>query len=103
MENFEGDINRALMVDGNAAAGLLHELFALEMTAGVTVCANCGRQGALATLLAFTRAPGVVLRCPACEQVLLRIVETPEALYLDARGAAYLRLDRRAGGSTTHE
>jgi len=35
-----------------------------------------------------------VLRCSACEGVVLRIVQTPEAIYLDARGAVYLRLAR---------
>jgi hypothetical protein len=90
------DLNRALMLDGNAVAGLLREVFALEMTASPTKCAHCGAVGALGTLLAFTQAPGVVLRCPACEQVMLRIVETPDAIYLEARGAAYLRLERSA-------
>jgi hypothetical protein len=88
------DLNRALMLDGNAVAGLLREVFALEMTASPTKCAHCGAVGALGTLLAFTQAPGVVLRCPACEQVMLRIVETADAIYLEARGAAYLRLER---------
>ena len=88
------DLNRALMLDGNAVAGLLREVFALEMTASPTKCAHCGAVGALGTLLAFTQAPGVVLRCPACEQVVLRIVETTDAIYLEARGAAYLRLER---------
>jgi hypothetical protein len=89
------DLNRALMLDGNAVAGLLHEVFALEMTVNPAKCAHCGAVGALGTLLAFTQSPGVVLRCPACEQVMLRIVETAEAIYLDARGAAYLRLERQ--------
>jgi hypothetical protein len=47
-------------------------------------------------LLAFTHAPGVVLRCPGCEQVVLRMVETDDAVHLDARGAACLRLFRPA-------
>ena len=88
------DLNRALMLDGNAVAGLLREVFALEMTASPAKCAHCGAVGALGTLLAFTQAPGVVLRCPACEQVVVRIVETADAIYLEARGAAYLRLAR---------
>ena len=88
------DLNRALMMDGNAVAGLLREVFAIEMTASPAKCAHCGAVGALGTLLAFTQAPGVVLRCPACEQVILRIVETPDSIYLEARGAAYLRLER---------
>jgi hypothetical protein len=45
--------------------------------------------------LAFVQSPGFVLRCPACEHIVMRIVETPDAIYLDARGAAYLRLERR--------
>jgi hypothetical protein len=45
--------------------------------------------------LAFTQAPGAVLRCPACENIVLRIVETDTAFYLDARGATYLRLEKR--------
>ena len=94
MDNGQGDMNRACMLDGNAVAGLLQDVFAVEMTASRTVCAHCGRRGALGTLLAFTQAPGVVLRCPACEQVVLRIVETPDALYVDARGMLYLRLQR---------
>jgi Zn finger protein HypA/HybF involved in hydrogenase expression len=88
------DIIGELMLDGNAAAGVLQEIFALEMTASPTECANCGREGELGSLMAFTQSPGIVLRCPACEQVMIRIVRTPDAIYLDARGAVYLRLQR---------
>jgi hypothetical protein len=96
MDDAHTDVNRELMLDGNAAAGVLTEIFGLEMTASPTECANCGKVGEVGTLLAFTQSPGMVLRCPACEQVMLRIVETPDAIYLDARGAVYLRLERRA-------
>ncbi len=48
----------------------------------------------MGAMRAYTRAPGVVLRCPACDEVVLRIVETAEATYVDARGAAYLRFER---------
>ena len=89
------DMNRELMVDGNAIAGVLQDVFGLEMTANPAECANCGQVNQLGALLAFTQAPGAVLRCPACEEVILRIVETPEAIYLDARGAAHIRLERR--------
>jgi hypothetical protein len=92
MENAQMDINQMLMLDGNAAAGLLSQIFTMEMTSSPTQCASCGKQGELGTLLAFMQAPGVVLRCPACENVLIRIVETPDSIYLDARGAVYIRL-----------
>jgi len=89
------DRNRELMVDGNAVAGLLQEIFAGEMTAAPTECAHCGNRGEIGRLLAFTQAPGAILRCPVCEQVMLRIVQTPDAIYLDARGAVYLRFARK--------
>ena len=92
MDDTQLDVIHELTLDGNAAAGMLQEIFAVEMTASPTECANCGRQGEIGTLLAFTQAPGVVLRCPACEAVMVRIVRTPNAIYLDARGAVYLRL-----------
>ena len=88
------DINHELMLDANATAGLLFEVFGVEMTASPTECANCGNEGEIGTLLAFTQGPGVILRCSACEHVVLRIVQTPEAIYLDALGAVYLRLSR---------
>ncbi len=92
MEQAEMDLNRSLMVDGNALAGMLQEIFSMEMTASPTECAHCGYEGEMGTLLAFVCSPGLVLRCPGCESVILRIVRTPSAVYLDARGAAYLRL-----------
>jgi hypothetical protein len=90
------DLNRALMLDGNAVAGLLQEIFGAEMTTNPAECANCGQVNELGGLLAFTHAPGAVLRCPACEAVMLRLVETPHGVYLDARGTVYVRLARRA-------
>jgi hypothetical protein len=88
------DINRELMLDANATAGILYEIFGVEMTASPTECANCGNEGEVGELLAFTQGPGIVLRCSTCENVVLRIVQTTEAIYLDARGAVYLRLAR---------
>jgi hypothetical protein len=86
------DVNRALMLDGNALAGLLQAIFGTEMTANPAECGNCGKVSEMGGLLAFTHAPGSVLRCPACEEVMMTVVETPTAIYLDARGAAYVRL-----------
>jgi hypothetical protein len=88
------DLNRALMLDGNGVGGLLQDVFGAEMTASPTQCAHCGRLGLMGELLAFTQAPGLVLRCSACENVLVRVVKTPEFTYLDARGAVYLRIAR---------
>lgn len=88
------DINHELMLDANAVAGLLNEIFGVEMTDSPTECANCGNEDKIGELLAFTQGPGIVLRCVKCENVILRIVQTPDAVYLDARGAVYLRLSK---------
>lgn len=88
------DINRELMLDANATAGLLYEIFGTEMTASPTECAHCGNEGEIGTLLAFTQGPGIILRCSTCENIVLRIVQTPDEIILDARGAVYLRLAR---------
>ena len=88
------DLNRELMLDANAAAGLLREIFGAEMTAEPSECASCGNQAEIGSLLAFVQGPGVILRCSACENVVLRIVRTEDAFYLDARGAVYLRIAR---------
>ena len=94
MDSTQTDVNRSFMLDGNAAAGILNEIFALEMTSSMVECTHCGREGEMGTLLAFTQAPGVILRCPGCENIILRIVQSPDATYLDLRGAAFIRLGR---------
>lgn len=89
------DMNDELMLDGNAVGGMLLELFGIEMTAVPAECANCGNVAEMGAHLAFTQAPGLVLRCPACSGVIMRLVQTDESIYLDARGAANFRIPRR--------
>ncbi len=83
------------VLDGNASAGPLATAFGTDMTAVPGKCAHCGAVRMVAELRAYMRAPGTVLRCPVCDGIILRIVETDDATYVDARGAAYLRFDRR--------
>jgi len=82
-------------LDGNAVAGALAEAFGTEMTQVPGRCAHCGIVSLVAELRAYLRAPGTVLRCPACGGVVLRIVETPNGTLLDVRGMAVLRFERR--------
>jgi predicted Zn-ribbon and HTH transcriptional regulator len=87
------DTNRELMVDGNAVAGTLRSLFGREMTVAPARCAHCGTVSEIGALLAFTQhKPAVVLRCPACEKVVMRISPTPRGTFVDLRGASYVRL-----------
>ena len=98
MDDTFTEMDRALVVDGNAVAGILNEIFALEMTSSPAQCRNCGREGEIGSLQAYVQSPGILLRCPACGEILMRIVQTPKSIYLDLRGAAYLRLDRQPAG-----
>ncbi len=84
----------AQVLDGNAVAGLLAAAFGAEMTEVPGACAHCGTVSMVGELRAYVRAPGTVLRCPACSGVVLRVVETPSATLIDVRGAAYLRFER---------
>jgi hypothetical protein len=79
-----------LTVDGSGVGGLLAEVFGVEMTAAPGQCAHCHTVSLVGTLRAYLRGPGVVLRCPACAEVVIRIVRTPRGTLLDARGATYL-------------
>jgi hypothetical protein len=74
-------------LDGNAMAGDLREIFAVDVTAARFTCAGCGHTDAIATLRLWGPAPGQVGRCPGCEQVVLRIVTAPGRTFLDLRGA----------------
>jgi hypothetical protein len=79
-------------LDGNAAAGMLREVFAVDITAAIGRCGGCGQTGVFAETRVYMDAPGLVARCPGCDDVLLRVVTTPTDTYLDLRGLTYLRL-----------
>jgi hypothetical protein len=75
-----------LRLDGNAAAGVLTEVFAVEMTTAVGTCGHCGASNALGAVHVYNQAPGTVLRCPACANVLMTIVRAHERLHVDLSG-----------------
>ena len=79
-------------LDGNAAAGDLQELFAVEVTQMVGVCAPCGRTGPLAEAHTFALAPGLTVRCPGCDAVLARLVRLPDRTLFELHGFRRLEL-----------
>jgi hypothetical protein len=81
-----------LTLDGNAAAGLLQDVFVLEITAAMGTCAGCGATAAIGSLVAYVHAPGVVLRCRSCEGVMIRLVRDGGRCWLDLRGVRPLEL-----------
>lgn len=83
-----------LTVDANAIGGLLATLFGVEVTAMSGQCASCNTISLVGTMRTYMRGPGIVVRCPACAEVVLRVVQTPTANLLDVSGARYMRLAR---------
>lgn len=78
--------------DGNALAGPLAEIFAVDMTSAIGRCTGCKATGPLARLRVYGPAPGFVARCPDCGQVMLRLVRSSTDAWLDVRGTISLQI-----------
>ena len=81
-----------LWSDGTALAGPVGNLFRVDVTTAVGRCTGCAHTAPMAEARVFDHAPGVVARCPACDQVLLRLVRDRGRAWLDLRGLTYLQL-----------
>ena len=71
--------------DANEVAGLLAELGAAELATTVRHCQGCGNDHALGEHRAY-RGAGVVLRCPGCGIVAVRVSTTDDELMVEWRG-----------------
>jgi hypothetical protein len=80
-------------VDGNAAAGELSKIFAVDVTVAEGQCAHCGTRKRFAEAHLYMQCPGVVARCAVCEQILLRLVTVRDRALLDLSGMTYLSFD----------
>ncbi|TMC47653.1 MAG: hypothetical protein E6J14_14900 [Chloroflexi bacterium] len=87
-----------LRLDGNAAAGLLQEVFVHELTSARGACASCGAVAEVGAqhLYMYPQSPGAVLRCSACASVLLVLVQGGGHLRLALPGFMWLEF-REAG------
>ena len=80
-------------LDGNAAAGILQQIFPFEMTLARTTCAGCGRLDAIGALPAYVHGMGTILRCPSCDRALIRVTHIKERYWIDMRGVIVLQID----------
>ena len=79
-----------LKLDGNAIAGLLREIFAMEMTTAQSTCTGCGKVHPVGRVDVYMNAPGAVVRCPACEQGMMLIVHSGDRYWIDLTGTRCL-------------
>lgn len=80
------------MLDGNAIGGLLNELFGIDLTAAPCVCGGCGAREEMARLDVYVDAPGIVVRCRHCEDVMIMIVRGRDRTWIDLSGTTRLEL-----------
>jgi Family of unknown function (DUF6510) len=83
-----------LRLDGNAAAGMLREVFACDMTMARAACASCGAVAELGSQPAYMYhlSPGAVLRCTVCQEVLLVFVHAGGRYRLALRGLTWFEI-----------
>jgi hypothetical protein len=81
-----------LRLDGNAVAGMLHAIFGLEMTEARGACATCGKIEPIGAEHAYLHAPGAVLRCCHCDNVLMVVVQAHEEYVLTFSGLKSLQV-----------
>ena len=79
-------------LDGNAAAGILQEVFPFEMTLVETTCTGCGRSGPIGGLAVYAHGMGTIIRCPGCDCALIRLVHAKGTYWLDMRGVSVLQI-----------
>jgi hypothetical protein len=73
-------------LDGNAIAGPLCECFGAEMTTARGTCTHCGAVSQIGELRVYNRAPGTVVRCPTCAQVVIVLVAIHSTLRANLDG-----------------
>jgi hypothetical protein len=79
-----------MRLDGNAAGGLLSEVLKFDATAAMITCDHCGAGEPLAATHVYMGGPGMVLRCPHCEDVVARVVQIRDRALLDTAGVRRL-------------
>jgi hypothetical protein len=79
------------MLDGNAVAGLLQEVFAVEATTTVATCGGCGEPAPMGETHVY-RGAGFVLRCPRCEHALVTLVRADGRMWIGFPGIRTLQV-----------
>jgi hypothetical protein len=85
-----------LMLDGNGAAGALREVFIREITSARIACDGCGKVEPIGAEHAYVQAPGIVLRCCHCEDILLVMTHREGNYVLGFKGSRWIEITEEA-------
>ncbi len=83
-------------LDGNAAGGILQEIFPFDMTLVQAICTGCGTTNAIGATAVYMHGMGTVIRCPSCDAVLIRVAQVKGRYWLDMRGVRVLQISMEA-------
>jgi hypothetical protein len=79
------------MLDGNAVAGVLRDVFVTDPTTAMMTCGGCGAASPMGTVHVY-RGAGFVLRCPNCAAVLMTLVRGEERMVVGLPGVRTLQM-----------
>jgi hypothetical protein len=82
-------------LDGNAAAGVLQAIFPFDMTRVRATCTGCGGVNPLGSAAAYMHGMGTIVRCPSCDNVLIRVAHARGQYLLDVRGVRVLEIQEQ--------
>jgi phage FluMu protein Com len=82
----------SLRLDGNALAGAFQDIFVQEVTVAHVECGHCGKVEPIGAEHVYMNAPGAVVRCRHCENVLMVLVDSPHGYRLAFHGCVWIDL-----------
>ena len=68
------------------------EIFPFEMTLAQVTCTRCGTTNTIGATAAYMHGMGTIVRCPSCDNVLIRIVHARGRYWLVMRGVRGLQI-----------
>lgn len=93
MSDVEMSEAEAVWLDGNAIAGLLHEVLGIEVTTVPRRCQHCGQVHQIGEHRLY-RGAGMVLRCPNCDWVAARITPLRDHYMVETLGEWRMQFTR---------
>jgi len=80
-----------LLLGGDAGARLVQQIFAPDITLARIRCEACDRETGIGASIVHAGSMGAILKCAACDNVLMRVAHTPDGLRLEMDGARNVR------------
>lgn len=79
------------LLDGNALAGVLADLFSGDPTSMRAECAQCTRECVVAEMHVTLESSSALAQCPSCGAVMLDVRNDAGGTRIDVRGLCLLR------------